>query len=135
MQILRKRRSFSRKSLIGTLIVVTTMAMALPAKSWAMIAPAQATGEVYGTNEARTADLKTIQTALESKIIRQRLAEYKLSPEQIDARLSKLSDAQVHQTAQQIRSVSPGGDGGSLLISVLVIAILVALFMYIFKRV
>ncbi len=119
MQIFMKRRSFSRKSLIGTLIVVTTMAMALPPKSWAMIAPAQSAGEVHGTNDARAADLKTIQTALESKMIRQRLAEFKLSPEQINNRLSKLSDAQVHQTAMQIRKVNPGGDGGSLVITVL----------------
>lgn len=136
MQLLKKRHSFSKSSLIGTLIIVTTMAMALPPKSWAMIAPAQVSDAVHGTNDARVADLKTIQTALESEIIRQRLAEFKLSPEQINNRLSKLSDAQVHQTAMQIRTVNPGGDSGlGIIVTLLVIGILVALFMYVFKRV
>ena len=132
---MKRRCSLSRKSLIGTLIIVTTMAMSLPPKGWAMLAPAQVTNDVHETNSTRAADLKTIQTALESKIIRQRLTEFKLTPEQIESRLSQLSDKQVHQTAMQIRTVNPGGDGGGILITVLVIAILVALFMYVFKRV
>ena len=130
-----KKCSLLKKYLIGTLIVVTTMAMSSPPNAWAMIAPAQVTDVVHGTNDTRAADLKSIQTALESKMIRQRLTELKLSPEQINNRLSKLSDAQVHQTALQIRTVNPGGDGGDFLITALVIAILVALFMYVFKRV
>jgi hypothetical protein len=132
----KKRCTFSKKSLIGTLIIVTTMALTCPPQGWAMLAPAQVSNAVHEPNVTRAADLKTIQTALESKIIRQRLTEFKLSPEQIDNRLSQLSDAQVHQTAMQIRTVSPGGDGGGgFLITVLVIAILVALFMYVFKRI
>ena len=132
----KKRCSFSRKSLIGTLIVVTTMAMAFPQKGWAMLAPAQVSNGVYEPNDTRAADLKTIQLALESKLIRQRLAEFKLSPEQIDNRLSKLSDDQVHQAALQIRTAHPGGDAGlGILSSLLVIGILVLLFVYLFRRV
>lgn len=131
----KKKCSLSKKSLIGTLIVVTTMAMAFPPTGYAMLAPAQGADAVHQTNDARATDLKTIQTALESKMLRQRLTELKLSPEQIDSRLSKLSDAQIHQTAMQIKTVNPGGHGGDFLISVLVIGILVALFMYIFRRI
>ena len=85
-----KSCSLSRTSLIGTLIVVTTMAMTLPPKGWAMLAPAQAVNDAHETSGARAADLKTIQTTLESRIIRQRLAEFKLTTEQIDTRLSRL---------------------------------------------
>jgi len=131
----KNRCSISKKTLIGTLIVVTTMAMALPQNSWAMLAPAQTANELHQTGSLRADDLKTIQTALESKIIRQRLTGFNLTPEQIDSRLAKLSDAQLHQTAQQIRTVNPGGDAGGFLISVLVIVILVGLIMYIFKRI
>jgi len=131
----KKSCSFSRKSLIGTLIIVTTMTMAMPPKGWAMIAPADGASAVQQTSDARAADLKTIQAALESKLIRQRLTEFKLSPEQIDARLGQLSDAQIHQTAMQIRTVNPGGDGGlSLIASLLVIGILVLMFVWLFKR-
>jgi hypothetical protein len=130
-----KKCSLSKISLIASLILMTTMAMTMPSEGWAMLAPPQVTTDAQQINSNRAEDLKTIQAALESKIVRQRLSEYKLTQEQIDTRLSKLSDAQVHQTAMQIRTVTPGGDGGDFLITVLVIAILVALFMYIFKRV
>lgn len=132
----KKRCSFSKKSLIGTLILATTMAMTLPPQGWAMLAPAQVTSGVHDTNATRAADLKTIQVALESKMVRQRLTELKLTPEQIDSRLSKLSDAQIHQTATQIRAVNPGGDAGlGILVTLLVVGILVLLFVYLFKRV
>ena len=134
MRILKRRRSLIKTVLAGTLIVATTIAMASPQQSWAMIAPAQVTDAAHGISEARAADLKTVQTALESKMLRQRLAELKLSPEQINHRLSQLSDAQVHQTAMQIHAISPGGDGGGIVITVLVIAILAALFVYVFRR-
>jgi hypothetical protein len=130
----KNRCSFLKKSLIGTLVVVTTMAMSSP-KGWAMLAPAQVGSEVHEANDARSADVKTIQAALESKILRQRLAEFKLTPEQINSRLSRLSDAQVHQAAMQIRAVNPGGDAGGFVISVLIIGVLVLLFMWLFKRV
>ena len=101
-----------------------------------MIAPAQVTSQVHDKNATRADDLKTIQTALESKMIRQRLTEFKLTPDQINTRLNQLSDEQIHQTAMQIRTVNPGGDGGlGILVSLLVIGILVLLFVYLFKRV
>jgi hypothetical protein len=132
---MRRKCSLSKASLIGTLIFATTMAMTMSTDGWAMLAPAQTIGDVQEMSPSRAADLKTIQTSLESKLIRQRLAEFKLTPEEIDARLSRMSDAQVHQTASLIRTANPGGDAGSLLISVLVIAVLVALFLYVFKRI
>ena len=131
----KKRCSVSRRSLIGTLIITTTMAMTLPPKAWAMLAPAQVSGESHQAKDGRTADLKTIQAALESKILRQRLADFKLTPDQINSRLSQLSDVQVHQAAMQIRSVNPGGDAAGFVISVLIIGVLVLLFMWLFHRV
>ena len=133
---MQKKCSFSKKSFIGALVLVTTMAMTMPPNGWAMLAPAQVTNKAYDSNSARTSDLKTIQMALESKLIRQRLTEFKMTPEQINSRLGQLSDEEIHQTATQIRSVNPGGDGGlGILVSLLVIGILVLLFVYLFKRV
>src|ERR1019366_10536441 len=67
--------------------------------------------------------------SLESKMVRQRLSEFKLTPEQVNQRMSQLSDAQVHQVAMQIRTMNPGGDGGlGILVALLVIGILVLLF-------
>jgi hypothetical protein len=128
--------SFSKKTLIGMLILATTMAMSMPPQARAMLAPADNIGTSHSFDAMRGTDLQTIQTALESKVVRQRLMDFNLTPEQIDSRLSKLSDEQIHQTAMQIRTVNPGGDSGmGLLGSLLVIGILVLLFIYLFKRV
>ncbi|OGR89043.1 MAG: hypothetical protein A2992_04415 [Elusimicrobia bacterium RIFCSPLOWO2_01_FULL_59_12] len=131
-----KQSSFSRKFLIGTLMVATTLAMTLPPQAWAMLAPAEIVNTDHEMSAARAADLKTVQTVLESKMIRQRLLEFKLTPEQINQRLSQLSDAQVHQMAKQIRTIHPGGDAGlGIIVGLLVIGILVLLFVFLFKRV
>ena len=124
------------KVLAETLIFAVTLAMACPPKGWAMLAPPEVSNAGGETGAMRAADLKTVQAALENKIIRQRLGELKLSPEQINSRLTKLSNAQVHQLASQIRAVSPGGDGAlGIIIALLVIGVLVVLFVYLFKRV
>ncbi len=131
-----KKVSFSIRFLVGTLIAATTIAIAQPPEGWAMLAPAEVASGGRDLSAMRAADIKTIQSALESKIVRQRLTELKLNPEQIDSRLSQLSDPQVHQLASQIRAVNPGGDGGiGIIIGLLVVAILVVFFVYIFKRV
>ncbi len=125
-----------KNSFIATLMIVTTFAMTLPPQGWAMLAPGDMMSASANKSATRAADLKTIQTTLESKMIRQRLTEFKLSPEQVNQRLSQLSDAQVHQLASQIRTVNPGGDGGvGIIVALLVIGILVLLFVYLFKRV
>lgn len=130
-----KKTPFTVRFLAQTLIFATTLAMAQPPEGWAMLAPAEVSNAGNETGAMRTADLKTVQSALESKMVRQRLGELKLSPEQINSRLAQISDAQVHQLASQIRAVSPGGDGGlGIVIGVLVVAILVVLFIFILKR-
>ncbi len=130
-----KKNSLTIRLLAETLIFATTLAMAQPPKGWAMLAPAEVTNAGSEMSAMRTADIKTVQSALESKIIRQRLGELKLSPDQISSRLTQLSDAQVHQLASQIRAVNPGGDGGlGIVIALLVIGILVVFFVYVLKR-
>jgi hypothetical protein len=125
-----------RKSFLGTLMLATTLAMTQPPQAWAMLAPANPAGAVSGHNDTRAADLKTIQATLESRIVRQRLSDFKLTPEQVNQRMAGLSDAQVHEVATQVRTLNPGGDAGlGILVGLLVIGILVLLFVYLFKRV
>ncbi len=132
----KKQSSYSRMFLIGTLMIVTTLGTTLPPKAWAMLVPTEIANTGHEPSATREADIKTVQTALESKMVRQRLSEFKLTPEQVNQRMSQLSDAQVHQVAMQIRKVNPGGDAGlGILVTLLVIGILVLLFVYLFKRV
>ena len=136
MKIQKMTLPFLRKGLMGALMVATTVAMTQPPQAWAMLAPADLMTAASGKSASRTEDLKTIQATLESKVIRQRLGEFKLTPEQVNQRMSQLTDAQVHQVATQMRTINPGGDGGlSIIVVLLVIGILVLLFVYLFKRV
>ncbi len=136
MKIQKTPAAFLKNSLIGTLMIVTTLAMTLPPQGWAMLAPSEMMSGAPSGSTSRAADLKTIQATLESKMVRQRLSEFKLTPEQVNQRMTQLTDAQVHQVAMQIRTVNPGGDGGlGILVGLLVIGILVLLFVYLFKRV
>jgi len=78
----------------------------------------------------RTADLATIQSALESKVVRQTLRDYGLSPEETLSRVSKLSDGQIHQLATHADSLQAGGDPVDLAIGLLIVAILVVLLIF-----
>lgn len=77
----------------------------------------------------RESDLAKIQKALETKMFKNRLEQLGFTEEEINARLDKLSDQELHQLALQIEDLKKGGDGLGLIIALLVIALLVILIM------
>ena len=78
----------------------------------------------------RQADLGKIQKVLETKMIRDRLEQYGLTQDEINARLSQLSDQQMHNFALQLDNLKVGGDGLGIVIALLLIAILVVIILY-----
>lgn len=120
----KRRMRSGVRALIYTLIVSTTMVCSLSGSGWAMLAPAAATD---GQGYDRTADMKTVQTALESKIIRERLKAYGMTDKEIESRLSRLPDQQVHQLAKNIDTLSAGGDVGGILVIVLLVVLIIYL--------
>lgn len=79
----------------------------------------------------RQADLNKIRQVIETKMIRERLEQYGLTQDEINSRLSQLSDQQVHNFALQLDDLKVGGDGGlGIVIGLLVIAILVVILLY-----
>ncbi|MGD0233268.1 MAG: PA2779 family protein [Syntrophorhabdales bacterium] len=78
----------------------------------------------------RSLDLQTVREALETKLVRQRLADLGFTPEEVRARIAQLSDQQIHQVAQRLDEVRVGQDGFGILIGLLVIAGLVVLIYY-----
>ncbi|MGO9950966.1 MAG: PA2779 family protein [Dissulfurispiraceae bacterium] len=82
------------------------------------------------TQVDRQADLGKIQKVLETKMISDRLAQYGLTQNEINARLAQLSDQQVHSFALQLDDLKVGGDGLGIIIALLVIAILVVILLY-----
>ena len=74
---------------------------------------------------SRQEDMSTIQKALEQKLVRERLKDLGYTEEEIQARLDRLSDAEIHSFAAQLDSLTPAGDGVGIVIALLLIAILV----------
>lgn len=83
----------------------------------------------------RDADIDRIQRFIETKIVRERLAELNFTKEEITSRLAELSDAQLHDIATQIDNLKAGGDSGlGVVIAVLVIIILVIIIIRLLGR-
>lgn len=114
------------RALIFALIASTTMLCTVSGNGWAMLAPAQGAAGADRQAYQRAADMKTVQTALESKILRERLKALGLTDKEIESRLTRLSDQQIHQLAKDINTVSSGG----FLEEVLVLVILVLLILF-----
>jgi hypothetical protein len=119
--------------LIAALIALSTFAG--PAEAmFISAAPPQTLADAVQTSGGRAADLARIQTTLESRIIRQKLMDYGLSPEETLARVNKLSDRQIHEFAAHTDSIQAGSDGGDVVVSLVVIALLVVLLVFLLKH-
>jgi hypothetical protein len=125
----------SARMIIWVMVIAAFATILFPQDGTAMLAPAVLAPESdHGLNRAE--DLQRVQHVLESKAVQQRLEDLGLTQKEINARLSMLSDDQLHQMASQIDAQMPGGDAGlGIIITVLVIAILVVLFIYLARRV
>ncbi len=78
----------------------------------------------------RAADLDRVQKTLETKMIRERLEKFGLTQDEINSRLARLSDQQVHRLALQLDDLKVGKDDAlGVIIALLVIAILVVLLL------
>ncbi len=110
--------------LLSIYLVLAMVLITMPAQGWAMFIPNQT------ASSARQADMSSLQKTLESSIVKQRLMDYGLSPEEAMARMNNLSDEQVHQFASRLNSLQAGADGGvDALVFLLVVAILVVLIL------
>jgi Family of unknown function (DUF6627) len=106
--------------------------VAFPSLAAASLAPSK-TSE--GTAPAgREADLQAVRRALELKLVAQKLKDYGVSTSEVEARLPRMSDAEVHQIAMLSKKLPQGGDdvifvGGlvGLLIVILLIILIIKL--------
>jgi len=74
----------------------------------------------------RASDLEKIQSAIETKMISERLKQIGLSPDEIQRRLSQLSNQQIHQLALQLDELKVGGDGGWTVLGVIIVLAAIA---------
>lgn len=128
-----KRNRFFRVAAL-TLIPSFLFVSVIPAKTLAYVV---SSGEFYGpavSQSVRVADMDKIQRVLESRIISERLKGLGLSEEEINTRLSKLTDEELHQFATQVDSLYPGGNGLGIVIAILVIILLVIVILKVMDK-
>jgi hypothetical protein len=112
---------------ISWYLVVAMFVIGVTPRVYAEFSPS----EVIGLSPTdRVSDLQKIQKVIEMKMISERLKEFGLTPDEIQKRLSLLSDQQIHQFAVQLDELKVGGDGLGIVIALLVIAILVVILLY-----
>ncbi len=106
--------------ILSLYLIIAVLALTLPAQGWAMLVPADQSG-------VRSTDLAKVQASIESSVIKQRLLDFGLTPEETTARLNKLSDEQIHQLAANMDAVQAGGDVlGDVVVILLIVIIVIA---------
>jgi predicted PurR-regulated permease PerM len=76
-------------------------------------------------------DMDTIQRALETKQVQEKLKDYGLTPEEVSSRLSTMTPEQIHMLATASDDVLAGGD--SFLGTVIAILVIIILIVVILK--
>ena len=104
-------------------LIIAMFIIGIAPKADAGIAPSEI---IVMSQVDRTADLGKIQKVLEMKMVRERLEKLGFAQDEIQSKLSSLSDQQMHNLALQIDEIKTGGDLG-IVIALLVIVILVVL--------
>lgn len=108
---------------ISWYLIIAMFIIGITPKVEAGIAPS----EIIAMSQAdRAADIGKIQKVLEMKMVRERLEKLGFAQDEIQNKLSSLSDQQMHNLALQIDEIKVGGDLG-IVIALLVITILVVL--------
>ena len=101
-------------------LVAALFSLSFPAAGWAMLVPVPSDG--------RTADLTAVRTTLETSVVRQRLLDYGLTPEETAARVGSLSDEQLHQLAADLNAVQAGGSVlGDVVVILLIVVIVIVI--------
>ena len=109
-------------------LIIAMFIIGIAPKADAGIAPS----EIIAMSQVdRTADIEKIQKVLEMKMVRERLEKLGFAQDEIQSKLSSLSDQQMHNLALQIDEIKAGGDSGlGIVIALLVIAILFVLLLW-----
>ncbi len=107
--------------------------VAFPSVAAAALAPSQTSQGAPATD--RQADLQTLRQTLENKLVAQKLKDYGVSASEVEARLPRMSDADVHQIALLSKKLPQGGDDAvGTIIVILIIVILVIVVIKLMNR-
>ncbi len=117
--------------ILACYLVIAIIAIGVAQKVYAGFSPSEV---VNPSKYDRVEDLQKIQKVLELKMVGERLKGFGFTQEEVQTRLDRLNDQQIHQVALNLDQLKVGGDGG-VVITILVILILAVLLIFLIKRV
>jgi hypothetical protein len=104
-------------------LVVAMVVIGITPRVYAGFSPS----EVVGFSPIdRGSDLGRIQNAIETKMIGERLRQIGLTPDEIQKKLSQLSDQQIHQLALQLDELKVGSDAGWTVLGIIIVLAAIA---------
>ena len=96
------------KTLLLVYLSTAMIVIGIPTLGYTMTVPTELS--VPSMMEPSLSDAPAVQRALESRLLSQRLIDLGLSPAEVQAKVSSLTNEQLHQVAQQLDSVQTGGE-------------------------
>ena len=81
------------------------------------------------SSNLRVGDTEKIRIVLENKLLTQRLQDLGYTSQEVTARLSSLSDSQIHSLAQKLDDIKVGQDDAAVIIFLLIIIIGVLVYL------
>jgi phosphatidate phosphatase APP1 len=130
-----ERSRIYRLSII-VIILTTFVPAALISKSAeGAIVNSQILSSGKGSTESREVSLTKIRKMLENKLVAEKLRSHGLSTEEVNQKLDKMGDAQIHQLAALSDRVTAGGNGAvAIAIVAIVIVVVFVIVLILWKR-
>ncbi len=112
--------------LFTTVTMVAFLIAVMPAKSEAYII---STAEVVGLSSDRQADIEVVRSVLENKAVKEKFLSLGYSEGEVNGKLAKLSDEELHDLALNIDKTTDGKGVAGVLIGLLVILVIVVIIL------
>jgi len=113
---------------VASYLIIAMFIMGITPRVYAGFSPSEA---ISMLSFDRSSDLEKIRKVLEMKMVREKLKELGFTPEEMEKKLSQLSDQQIHQLALNIDQLQVGGSGWAILIVILLIVIIIGVVIYV----
>ena len=111
------------RKVIASYLIIAVFTLTLASTSGAGLVTSE---NLLAPSTDKATSLGEIQTALETKLVSSRLAQLGFTTDEINSRLGRLSQGQLHALSQDIDQIRSGGNAvvGALLLVFLIILIL-----------
>lgn len=124
--------SSMRNRFLATLITVH-MVLFVTSPAFAALIPSMGSSGAPSADILQK-DLSTIQKALETKVVQEKLKAYGFTAQEVAAKLPSMSPGQIHTLAQASDDILAGGDGLGTVIAILVVIILIIVILKLLNK-